>query len=142
LFEAVISNAPARVKGAANWILGDVLANSEFQISALHLAELIDLVLADEVSSKSAKEIFSLMVSGETGSPREIADRHNMKQVTDTAAIEAAIDKLMAANSAMVEQYRGGKTGLLGFFVGNVMKATGGAANPKVVSEIVAKKLG
>ncbi|MBR2412594.1 MAG: Asp-tRNA(Asn)/Glu-tRNA(Gln) amidotransferase GatCAB subunit B, partial [Alphaproteobacteria bacterium] len=73
--------------------------------------------------------------------PREIADKHGMKQMTDTGAIESIIDEVIAANPAQVEQYKSGKVGLLGFFVGNVMKKTAGTANPAVVNEILRKKL-
>ncbi|MDR1071620.1 MAG: Asp-tRNA(Asn)/Glu-tRNA(Gln) amidotransferase GatCAB subunit B, partial [Rickettsiales bacterium] len=95
----------------------------------------------DEISSKIAKDIFAKMLAGEPGGPRQIAEKYGLRQSTDTAAIEAAIDKVIADNSNSVAQYRGGKTGLLGFFVGAVMKATGGKANPKIANEILAKKL-
>ena len=81
------------------------------------------------------------MLDGEDGTPRAIADKFGMKQITDTGAIEAAVDDVIAKNPAQVEQYKGGKVGLLGFFIGNVMKATGGKANPAVVNEILRKKL-
>ena len=82
------------------------------------------------------------MLDGENGTPRDIAKKFGMEQITDTSAIESAVDAVIAANPSQVEQYRGGKVGLLGFFVGNVMKATGGKANPAVVNEILKKKLG
>ena len=82
------------------------------------------------------------MLDGESGTPREIADKFGMKQITDTSAIESAVDEVIKNNPAQVEQYRGGKIGLLGFFVGNVMKATQGQANPAVVNEILKQKLG
>ena len=132
---------PGAGKLAANWILGDIAANPEVEVPAAWLAELIDLISADEVSSKGAKDIFAKLVEGETGTPREIMEKHGLRQVTDTAAVEAAADTIIQAHAAEAEQYRAGKVGLLGFFVGQVMKATGGVANPKVVSEIVAKKL-
>ena len=100
------------------------------------------MIAASEINGKQAKEIFIKMLDGEAGTPHEIADKFGMKQITDTGAIESAVDAVIAANPAQVEQYRGGKVGLLGFFVGNVMKATGGKANPAVVNEILRKKLG
>lgn len=81
------------------------------------------------------------MLDGENGTPRAIADKFSMKQITDTSAIESVVDEIIAANASQVEQYRAGKTGLLGFFVGAVMKKTGGKANPAVVNEILRKKL-
>ena len=82
------------------------------------------------------------MLDGESGTPHEIADKFGMKQITDTSAIESAVDEVIKNNQAQVEQYKSGKVGLLGFFVGNVMKATGGKANPAVVNELLRKKLG
>ena len=81
------------------------------------------------------------MLDGEVGTPREIADKFGMKQMTDTGAIEAIVDEVINANPSQVEQYKSGKVGLLGFFVGNVMKKTGGTANPAVVNEILRNKL-
>ena len=81
------------------------------------------------------------MIAGETGTPREIADKYDMKQSTDTAAIESAIDAVLAANADAVNQYRAGKTGLLGFFVGQIMKSTGGKANPQTINTLLANKL-
>ena len=81
------------------------------------------------------------MLDGEQGTPREIADKFGMKQITDTSAIEAAVDEVIAASAPQVAQYKAGKTGLLGFFVGGVMRATHGKANPSVVNEILLRKL-
>ena len=110
-------------------------------ITPTDLSELIDMISASEINGKQAKEIFIKMLDGESGTPRDIADKFGMKQITDTGAIESAVDSVIAANPAQVEQYKSGKVGLLGFFVGNVMKATGGKANPAVVNEILRKKL-
>ncbi|MDR1027427.1 MAG: Asp-tRNA(Asn)/Glu-tRNA(Gln) amidotransferase subunit GatB [Rickettsiales bacterium] len=135
-------------KVVANWMLGDLAAHPEYSMPPAHLAELADMILADEISSKNAKDIFGKMLDGEQGGPdagcgpREIADKYNFKQSTDVGAVEVAVDKVIAKNADSVAQYRAGKTGLLGFFVGGVMKATGGTANPKVVNEVLRKKLG
>ena len=110
-------------------------------ITPENLAELVDMISASEINGKQAKEIFIKMLDGEQGTPKEIADRFGMKQITDTGAIEKAVDEIIAANPSQVEQYKSGKTGLLGFFVGGVMKATSGKANPAVVNEMIRKKL-
>ena len=100
------------------------------------------MVASRDINGKQAKEIFIKMLDGESGTPREIADKFGMKQITDTGAIEKIIDEVIAANTPQVEQYKSGKVGLLGFFVGNVMKKSGGSANPAVVNKILKQKLG
>ncbi|MDR2770263.1 MAG: Asp-tRNA(Asn)/Glu-tRNA(Gln) amidotransferase subunit GatB [Rickettsiales bacterium] len=140
-FESVIAGNSRRAKHAANWILGDLAAIPEYEMRAQHLAELVDMLLSDEISSRNAKDIFAKMTTGEAGSPREISEKYGFRQSGDTAAIEAAIDAAIAANADALAQYRAGKTGLLGFFVGQVMKATGGSANPKAVNELLLKKI-
>jgi aspartyl-tRNA(Asn)/glutamyl-tRNA(Gln) amidotransferase subunit B len=94
-----------------------------------------------EISGGQAKEIFEYVLKGE-GEPEAIADAKGLKQVSDTGAIEAAIDEILAANGDKVEQYRGGKDKLFGFFVGQTMKAMQGKANPAVVNQILKDKLG
>lgn len=94
-----------------------------------------------EISGGQAKEIFELVLR--TGrEPGEIADTEGLKQVSDTGAIEAAIDAIIAANADKVEEYRGGKDKLFGFFVGQTMKAMQGKANPAVVNQLLKDKLG
>ena len=110
-------------------------------ITPSDLAELVDMLGENTINGKQAKEIFIKMLDGESGTPREIADKFGMKQMTDTGAIESIVDEVIAKNPAQVEQYKSGKVGLLGFFVGNIMKATGGTANPAVVNEILRNKL-
>jgi aspartyl-tRNA(Asn)/glutamyl-tRNA(Gln) amidotransferase subunit B len=156
-FDAAVGDKPERAKPIANWMISELFAHPENYdienqksgivdgmriITPGDLAELVDMIAASEINGKQAKEIFIKMLDGEAGTPHEIADKFGMKQITDTGAIESAVDAVIAANPAQVEQYRGGKVGLLGFFVGNVMKATGGKANPAVVNEILRKKLG
>ncbi len=156
-YDTAVGDKKQRAKAIANWMISELFAHPENWdeknavdtaqpgmpriIRPSDLAELVDMIAANEINGKQAKEIFIKMLDGENGSPREIADRFGMKQITDTTAIEAAVDTVIAANPSQVEQYRGGKVGLLGFFVGNVMKATGGKANPAVVNEIIKKKL-
>ena len=155
-FDTAVNGDKKRAKSIANWMISELFAHPENWdvkneksgiaegmriITPSDLSELVDMIAASEINGKQAKEIFIKMLDGESGTPREIADKFGMKQITDTGAIESAIDAVIAANPAQVEQYKSGKTGLLGFFVGNVMKATGGKANPAVVNEILRKKL-
>jgi aspartyl-tRNA(Asn)/glutamyl-tRNA(Gln) amidotransferase subunit B len=140
-FDAAVAGKPGRAKIAANWILGELAANPEYKMKPDYLSELADMILSDEISNKIAKDIFAKMLAGELGTPRKIAEKHSLRQTADTAAIESAVDSVLAANADAIAQYRAGKTGLLGFFVGAVMKATGGAANPKIVNELLGKKL-
>ena len=140
-FDDAIGGIPARAKTVANWMLGELAAHPEFSMPAEYLSEIADMILADEITNKIAKDVFAKMLDGISGSPKEIVDQFGLKQTTDTSLIESAIDEVIAANSDSVRQYRDGKTGLLGFFVGQVMKKTGGTANPKTVNELVSKKL-
>ena len=156
-FDTAVGNKPERAKAIANWMISELFAHPENWdvknavdasnqgeariITPENLAELVDMIAASEINGKQAKEIFIKMLDGESGTPKEIADRFGMKQITDTGAIEKAVDDVIAANPSQVEQYKSGKVGLLGFFVGGVMKATGGKANPAVVNEILRKKL-
>ena len=156
-FDAAVGDKPARAKPIANWMISELFAHPENYdienqksgvvdgmriITPTDLAELVDMIAANEINGKQAKEIFIKMLDGETGTPHEIADKFGMKQITDTSAIESAVDEVIKNNPAQVEQYKSGKVGLLGFFVGNVMKATAGKANPTVVNELLRKKLG
>ncbi|MDR0726705.1 MAG: Asp-tRNA(Asn)/Glu-tRNA(Gln) amidotransferase subunit GatB [Rickettsiales bacterium] len=157
-FEVAVGNKPKRAKPVANWMISELFAHPENMdienavdahdqgtariITPSDLAELVDLLQSNDVNGKQAKDIFIKMLDGEKGSPKSIADKFGMKQITDTGAIEKAIDDVIAANPSQLEQYRGGKVGLMGFFVGQVMKTTGGSANPSVVNEILKKKLG
>jgi aspartyl-tRNA(Asn)/glutamyl-tRNA(Gln) amidotransferase subunit B len=116
--------------------------NSPRQITPADLRELVDMIDNGEVSGKMAKDIFFMMLDGDVLSPAAIASRDGLKQVSDANAIAAIIDEIVAANPSQTEEYKGGKTGLFGFFVGQVMKKSGGAANPAAVNEILKKKLG
>jgi len=145
--------ATAKVSGdakeAANWVMGDLAAALKAQgkeieespVSAANLGELLALKENGEISGKLAKEIFAKMVAaGEA--PSVIIEREGLKQISDTGALEKIVDDVIAANPKQLEQYRGGKTTVLGFFVGQVMKASRGQANPAVVNELLRKKLG
>ncbi|HEX6978071.1 MAG TPA: Asp-tRNA(Asn)/Glu-tRNA(Gln) amidotransferase subunit GatB [Alphaproteobacteria bacterium] len=135
-------------KLAANWVIVELfgalnrlgLDITQSPVSAKQLAGLLDLIENNTISGRIAKDVFALMV--ETGKDAAvIVEEKGLKQVTDTGAIEAAIDKVMADNAAKVAEYRGGKQQLFGWFVGQVMKATGGKANPAMVNELLRKKL-
>ena len=103
--------------------------------------QLVSLLAADEISSKQAKEVFAAVLE-EDKDPAAIVEERGMKQVSDTGAIEAVVDEVLAANPDKVAAYKGGKTGLIGFFVGQCMKAMKGQGNPKLINEMLAKKLG
>jgi aspartyl-tRNA(Asn)/glutamyl-tRNA(Gln) amidotransferase subunit B len=109
-------------------------------ISALQLGGILDLISKGDISGKIGKDLFEI-IWNEGGDPTEIVESRGMKQVTDMGAIEAAVDEIIAANPAQVEKARLNPK-LAGWFVGQVMKSTGGKANPKAVNEIIAKKLG
>jgi len=145
-FEAVAKGRDP--KQAANWVMGDLFAAlnrlgvgiEASPVSAQALGELIDLIADGTISGRLAKDVFTAMV--ETGErPGKIVAERGLTQVTDTGAIETAIDAMLAANQDKVTEYRAGKDKLYGFFVGQVMKATQGKANPAALNEILRKKL-
>ena len=155
-FDSAVNGKKENAKSIANWMISELFAHPENWdvkneksgivdemriITPSDLSELVDMIGNNTINGKQAKEIFIKMLDGESGTPREIADKFGMKQMTDTAAIEGIIDEVITANQSQVEQYKSGKVGLLGFFVGNVMKKTGGTANPAVVNEILRNKL-
>jgi aspartyl-tRNA(Asn)/glutamyl-tRNA(Gln) amidotransferase subunit B len=134
-------------KMAANWVTGDLfgalnrkgLGIDESPVAAVQLGDLIDLIADGTISGRIAKDVFAEMV--ETGAdPAAIVEAKGLRQVTDTGAIEAAVDAALAANPAQIAQYATNPK-LLGFFVGQVMKATQGKANPALVNELLKKKL-
>jgi aspartyl-tRNA(Asn)/glutamyl-tRNA(Gln) amidotransferase subunit B len=145
-FETVAKGRDAKI--ACNWVMGDFFASlnatgktmEDPPVSAVDLGALIDLIKDGTLSGRLAKDVFALMV--ETGkAPSAIVEEKGMKQVTDTGAIEAAVDAVIAANPDKVQQVKDGKTTLLGWFTGQVMKATQGKANPAMVNELLAKKI-
>ena len=146
-FEAML-DAGADSKLSANWVMGElsaVLNKNQTDIencpvSAQAFAELVMRIADDTISGKIAKDIFKAMWQGE-GSADQIIDSKGLKQMTDSGAIEGIIDEIIANNTPQVEQYKGGNTKLLGFFVGQVMKATQGKANPKQVNQLLSEKL-
>lgn len=135
-------------KVAANFVIGDLLGAlnktgkdiTESPISAADLGGLIDLIADNTISGRLAKDVFALML--ETGkSAAVIVDEKGLRQVTDTGAIDAVIAQVMEANPDKVAEYRSGKDKLFGFFVGQVMKASQGKANPAMVNDLLATKL-
>jgi len=136
-------------KMTANWLMGDLMAMlkadgkdvAESPVSAEHLGELVKLIVGNQLSGKLAKEIFPKMfASGEA--PAAIMEREGLKQISDSGALEKVIDEVIAANPKQVEQYRGGKTTVINFLVGQAMKATRGQANVALVTELFKQKLG
>jgi aspartyl-tRNA(Asn)/glutamyl-tRNA(Gln) amidotransferase subunit B len=145
-FEAVAEGRDP--KQAANWVTGSLfgaLNRSGLEIdaspvSAENLGGLIDLIGDGTISGRIAKDVFEIMV--ETGgAPAKIVEERGLKQLTDTGAIEAAVDEIIAANPDKVAEVKE-KPKLAGWFVGQVMKATGGKANPQAVNEMLRAKLG
>lgn len=145
-FETVANGRDPKI--ASNWVTGELFgalnkAGKELEqspVSAENLGGLIDLIADDTISGRIAKEVFETMF--ETGDKAaDIVERKGLRQVTDTGAIEGAIDAVLVANNDKVEEFRSGKDKLFGFFVGQVMKATQGKANPALVNEILMSKL-
>lgn len=135
-------------KKVANWLMGDFFAMlkekhldiKDSPISAENLGKLVDLISKDIISGKIAKDVFVLMA--ETGkNPEIIVEEKGLKQVTDTGAIEAIVDKIIAANPDNLAAYKAGKTNLLGWFVGQVIKQSQGKANPAIVNKLLKEKL-
>jgi aspartyl-tRNA(Asn)/glutamyl-tRNA(Gln) amidotransferase subunit B len=135
-------------KLAANWVINELFGRlkkdedktiTDSPVSPAQLGGIIDLIASDAISGKIAKDLFEIVYT-EGGDPAEIVEARGMKQVTDTGAIEAALDEIIAANPAQVEKAKVNPK-LAGWFVGQVMKATGGKANPKAVNQLVAQKL-
>ena len=136
-------------KTAANWVMGDLMAAlkaenkdiADSPVSAENLGALVKLIASGELSGKLAKEIFPKMfASGDA--PAAIVEREGLKQISDTGALDAVIADVIAANPKQVEQYRGGKTTVINYLVGQAMKATRGQANVGVVTDLLKQKLG
>lgn len=149
-YEAVVQAAggPEQAKLAANWVTGELAAAlnrdgldiTASRIDAPALAGLLRRVIDDTVSGKLAKQIFEAMWAGE-GDADAIIESRGLKQITDPAAIEKLVDEAIAGNPKQLEQYRAGKDQLFGYFVGQVMKASKGKANPAQVNDILKAKL-
>ncbi|MGV6850171.1 MAG: Asp-tRNA(Asn)/Glu-tRNA(Gln) amidotransferase subunit GatB [Marinibacterium sp.] len=135
-------------KSAANWVINELFGRlkkedhdiTQSPVSPGQLGGIIDLIAKGDISGKIAKDVFEIVYK-DGGDPADIVAQRGLKQVTDTGAIEAAVDAVIADNPAQVEKAKANPK-LAGWFVGQVMKATGGKANPKAVNEIVSAKLG
>ena len=146
-FETVAKGRDPKL--AANWVMGDFFGAlnrlgkeiTDPPVTAANLGALVDLIADNTLSGRLAKEVFELMV--ETGkAPGDIVEERGLRQVTDTGAIDKAIADVLAANPDKVAEYKSGKDKLFGFFVGQVMKATAGKANPALVNDSLKKQLG
>ena len=145
-FEAVAEGRDG--KTAANWVINELFGRlkkdgrgiGESPVSPAQLGGIIDLIAQGEISGKIAKDLFEI-VYAEGGDPAAIVAARGMRQVTDTGAIAAAVDEIIAANPAQAEKARANPK-LAGWFVGQVMKATGGKANPAIVNDLVVARLG
>ncbi|NEY91304.1 Asp-tRNA(Asn)/Glu-tRNA(Gln) amidotransferase subunit GatB [Tabrizicola oligotrophica] len=145
-FEAVAQGRDGKI--AANWVINELFgrlnkegrAIADSPVSAAQLGGMLDLLAKGEITGKMAKDLFEILWT-EGGDPAEQAAKHGMKAVTDTGAIEKALDELIAANPDQVEKAKVNAK-LAGWFTGQVLKATGGKANPAVVNAMVAQKLG
>ncbi|MBM3813442.1 MAG: Asp-tRNA(Asn)/Glu-tRNA(Gln) amidotransferase subunit GatB [Acidimicrobiia bacterium] len=143
------AKASADPKLAANWVMGDLMGElkadgkeiTDSPIPAENLGELVTLIAKGELSGKLAKAIFpKMLATGDAASA--IMEREGLKQISDTGALGAILDEVIAANPKQVEQYKSGKTTVMGFFVGQVMKASKGQANPALVNQMLKDKLG
>jgi aspartyl-tRNA(Asn)/glutamyl-tRNA(Gln) amidotransferase subunit B len=145
-FEAVAKGRDGKV--AANWVINELfgrlnkegLSIEASPVSAAQLGAIVDLIASGTISGKIAKDLFEIVWS-EGGDPATIVEKRGLKQVTDTGAIEKAVDEIIAANPDKVEQAKAKPT-MIGWFVGQVMKASGGKANPQAVNDILKAKLG
>lgn len=144
-FEKVVS-VSGDPRLSANWVTGDLMGAlkgreiTEAPIPAGRLGDLVGLIAKGELSGKLAKEIFAKMI--ETGEPaRAIMDREGLKQISDTGALEKIIAEVLASSAKQVEQYKSGKTTVIGYLVGQVMKATKGQADPAAVNQLLKEKL-
>ena len=145
-FEEVIKTSDKKL--AKNWIMGDLFASlneknisiSESPVTGKKMAQLIDSISSGVISGRTAKEVFEIMK--ETGEdPKKIIESKGLQQKSDPKELEGIIDKILSNNKDKAEQYKSGKEKLFGFFVGQVMKESGGKANPQLVNEILKKKL-
>ena len=143
LFEGATS-AGANPNSVANWVTGEVVASlrrsqtslSETPLTADHLADLIGMIDASVLSNSAAKDVLAGVMDGE-GDPSDVATARDLVQISDTGALETAVDLVIGENPDDFERLRGGEQKLIGFFVGQVMRKTGGKADPKIVSELI-----
>jgi aspartyl-tRNA(Asn)/glutamyl-tRNA(Gln) amidotransferase subunit B len=145
-YEEVIKHADKKL--AANWIMGDLfavlnrknLSITRSPVSAKNLSILINLISSGEISGRIAKEVFEIMIEKDDN-PKEIVESKGLRQQSDPKELEKIITEILSKNKEKVAEYRNGKEKLFGFFVGQIMKSSGGRANPKLVNEILKSKL-
>jgi aspartyl-tRNA(Asn)/glutamyl-tRNA(Gln) amidotransferase subunit B len=145
-YEEVVAGHDPKL--AANWVISNLFAVlkekgvgiSESPVSAKSLSKLLDLLKDDTISGRIAKDVFEIMVA-EGKEAEAIVEEKGLKQITDTGAIEAAVDEVIAGSPEQVEQFKSGNEKIAGWFVGQVMKATGGKANPPMVNQMLKDKL-
>ena len=151
-FEEAVEHGGATrdAKAVANWIMGDLSAYANAQnlpvadagLSSGALASLVDLIGEGVISGKIAKDVLTMLLGPDKGAdPRALVEARGLRQVTDAGAIERAVEAVVAANPDKAEQAKA-KPGMLGWFVGQVMKTTGGKANPQAVSDVLKARLG
>jgi aspartyl-tRNA(Asn)/glutamyl-tRNA(Gln) amidotransferase subunit B len=146
----VADAGPANGKAVANWIMGELsarlnkndMAVEASPISAAQIAGLVLRIADNTISNNIAKKVFEALWNGEGNSADEIIEKQGLKQITDTGAIEALVDEVLAANQKSVEEFRAGKEKAFNALVGQAMKATKGKANPQQVTDLLKKKLG
>jgi aspartyl-tRNA(Asn)/glutamyl-tRNA(Gln) amidotransferase subunit B len=151
-FESAVGHAGAKrdAKAVANWLMGDLAAHANAQgvpvaeagLSAASLATLVDLIAEGVISGKIAKDLLVTLLGDDRGAePRTLVEARGLRQVTDAGVIDHAVDAVIAANPDKAEQAKS-KPGMLGWFVGQVMKSTAGKANPQAVSDALKRRLG
>lgn len=147
-FESILAAAPIKAKNAANWVLGDVsrLMNeqnksiNDLNLDPKQIAEIIALIEGNKISSSAGKQVFDEMMK--TGKkPAEIVKEKGLEQVSDTSALQAIVDRVVANNQKSITDYKNGKTNALGFLVGQCMKASKGKGNPALMKEMLSKYL-
>lgn len=147
-FESILAAAPIKAKNAANWVLGDVsrLMNeqnksiNDLNLDPKQIAEIIALIEGNKISSSAGKQVFDEMMK--TGKkPAEIVKEKGLEQVSDTSALQAIVDGVVANNQKSITDYKNGKTNALGFLVGQCMKASKGKGNPALMKEMLSKYL-
>jgi aspartyl-tRNA(Asn)/glutamyl-tRNA(Gln) amidotransferase subunit B len=139
----MVAGVSGNPKLAANWVMGDLMSslkNGETPVSAQNLGQLVKMIASGDLSGKLAKDVFpKMLATGDTAAT--IVEREGLKQISDTGALERIIEEVIAANPKQVEQYKSGKTTVINFLVGQVMKASRGQAKPDTVTELLKQKL-
>jgi aspartyl-tRNA(Asn)/glutamyl-tRNA(Gln) amidotransferase subunit B len=144
-YEGVV-HAGAEAKAAANWVMGEVLADAKdhadaLRVPATSLAQLIGLVKGGTVSNQAAKRVFAELAQRGNGDPRAVAESLGLIQVADSAVLASWVNEVLAASAGEVTRYKGGETKLMAFFIGQVMKASKGKADPRVTQKLLEEKL-